>query len=298
MDQDGNAINGGYKITATDAYTLDADDEKTPILAENGGGAKLTIPKKGTTVTVAYSGGADGKLNGKTVTYTAKNDGDSFYLGCYTVTYNVDGTVTWTADDLAWDGHDFVTKMTPAEGYEAKGEKLAVVDQTSQDLGNYQMENGIKENDPDSSKTDTWGVFNSVKKLADGVTPKITIRQQYLHNNNVDRNGYSTVTVRDVRANIIIKTTGDAVQSARPNIYVVGVGKRAGQPDEQLWAYTTQRTTDDQNLKKDVEGWPWANWKAVSAKTAQGTQAKYEDKNNPIVNWTTQQIKDSSTGGR
>ena len=297
MDTDGNAITGGYKITATGAYTLDADDEKTPILAENGGGAKLTIPKAGTTVTVAYSGGADGKLDGKTVTYTAKNDGDSFYLGCYTVTYNVDGTVTWTADDLAWDGHDFVTKMTPAEGYEAKGEKLAVVDQTSHDLGNYQMENGTKENDPDPGKTDTWGVFNSVKKLADGVTPKITIRQQYLHNNNVDRNGYSTVTVRDVRANIIIKTTGDAVQSARPNIYVVGVGKRAGYEDEQLWAYTTQRTTDDQNLTKDVEGWPWANWKAVSAKTAQGTQAKYEDKDNPIVNWTTQQIKDSSTAG-
>lgn len=297
MDDAGTQITGGYKITASGAYTLDADDEKTPILAENGGGAKLTIPKAGTTVTVAYSGGADGKLDGKTVTYTAKNDGDSFYLGCYTVTYNVDGTVTWTADDLAWDGHDFVTKMTPAEGYEAKGEKLAVVDQTSHDLGNYQMENGTKENDPDPGKTDTWGVFNSVKKLADGVTPKITIRQQYLHNNNVDRNGYSTVTVRDVRANIIIKTTGDAVQSARPNIYVVGVGKRAGYEDEQLWAYTTQRTTDDQNLTKDVEGWPWANWKAVSAKTAQGTQAKYEDKDNPIVNWTTQQIKDSSTAG-
>lgn len=297
MDQDGTAITGGYKITATGAYTLDADDEKTPILAENGGGAKLTIPKAGTTVTVAYSGGADGKLDGKTVTYTAKNDGDSFYLGCYTVTYNVEGNVTWTADDLAWDGHDFVTKMTPAEGYEAKGEKLAVVDQTSHDLGNYQMENGTKENDPDTGKTDTWGVFNSVKKLADGVTPKITIRQQYLHNNNVDRNGYSTVMVRDVRANIIIKTTGDAVQSARPNIYVVGVGKRAGYEDEQLWAYTTQRTTDDQNLTKDVEGWPWANWKAVSAKTAQGTQAKYEDKDSPIVNWTTQQIKDSSTAG-
>ena len=297
MDDTGSTITGGYKITATGPYTLDADDEKTPILAENGGGAKLTIPKAGTAVTVAYSGGADGKLNGKTVTYTAKNDGDSFYLGCYTVTYNVDGTVTWTADDLAWDGHDFVTKMTPAEGYEAKGEKLAVVDQTSHDLGNYQMENGTKENDPDTGKTDTWGVFNSVKKLADGVTPKITIRQQYLHNNNVDRNGYSTVTVRDVRANIIIKTTGDAVQSARPNIYVVGVGKRAGYEDEQLWAYTTQRTTDDQNLTKDVEGWPWANWKAVSAKTAQGTQAKYEDKVSPIVNWTTQQIKDSSTAG-
>lgn len=297
MDDAGTQITGGYKITATGAYTLDADDEKTPILAENGGGAKLTIPKAGTAVTVAYSGGADGKLNGKTVTYTAKNDGDSFYLGCYTVTYNVEGNVTWTADDLAWDGHNFVTKMTPAEGYEAKGEKLAVVDQTSHDLGNYQMENGTKENDPDTGKTDTWGVFNSVKKLADGVTPKITIRQQYLHNNNVDRNGYSTVTVRDVRANIIIKTTGDAVQSARPNIYVVGVGKRAGYEDEQLWAYTTQRTTDDQNLTKDVEGWPWANWKAVSAKTAQGTQAKYEDKDNPIVNWTTQQIKDSSTAG-
>lgn len=297
MDDAGTQITGGYKITATGAYTLDADDEKTPILPENGGGAKLTILKAGTAVTVAYSGGADGKLNGKTVTYTAKNNGDSFYLGCYTVTYTTEGNVTWTADDLAWDGHDFVTKMTPAEGYEAKGEKLAVVDQTSPDLGIYQMENGTKENDPDTGKTDTWGVFNSVKKLADGVTPKITIRQQYLHNNNVDRNGYSTVTVRDVRANIIIKTTGDAVQAARPNIYVVGVGKRAGYEDEQLWAYTTQRTTDDQNLTKDVEGWPWANWKAVSAKTAQGTQAKYEDKVNPIVNWTTQQIKDSSTAG-
>lgn len=188
MDATGDAITGGYKITATGAYTLDADDEKTPILAENGGGAKLTIPNAGTTVTVAYSGGADGKLNGKTITYTAKNDGDSFYLGCYTVTYNLEGNVTWTADDLAWDGHDFVTKMTPAEGYEAKGEKLAVVDQTSHDLGNYQMENGTKENDPDASKTDTWGVFNSVKKLADGVTPKITIRQQYLHNNSEGAN--------------------------------------------------------------------------------------------------------------
>lgn len=291
MDQDGTTITGGYKITATGAYTLDADDATSPIPAKNGGGAKLTIPKAGTTVTVAYSGGADGKLDGKTVTYTAKKDGESFYLGCYTVSYEVEGNVTWTENDLAWDGHDFVATMNPANGYVAKGEKLAVVDR--ENAKNYDMENGGTEEEAKPS-TVTWGIFNSKTKLDDGATPKITIRQQYLHDNGVDQNGYATVTVRDVRADITIRTTGDAVQSARPNIYVVGVGEKDGKT-EQLWAYTTQRTTDDQITTKDVEGWPWAKWKVVSAKTAKGTQASYEG--NLITTWTNQTIKNSTTAG-
>ena len=288
MDQDGTAITGGYKITASGAYTLDADDDTTKIKTGNGGGASITIPKVGTSVTVAYTGGTDGKLNGKTITYTATKDNEKFYLGCYTVSYEVEGNVTWTETDLAWDGHDFVTKMNPASGYDAHGEKLAVVDIAN--AKTYDMENGVTE----GTGAETWGVFNSKTKLKDGATPKITVKQQYLHENNVDRNGYATVTVRNVREDITIRTTGNAVESSRPNIYVVGVGVKDGQRT-QLWAYTTQRTTDDQVTTKDVEGWPWAKWKVISAKTAKGTQAAYEG--NQITTWTEQTIKNSTTAG-
>lgn len=288
MDADGYAITGGYKITATGAYTLDADDDTTKIKTGNGGGASITIPTTGTSVTVAYTGGTDGKLNGKTITYTATENNEKFYLGCYTVSYEVEGNVTWAEDDLAWDGHDFATKMTPATGFDAHGEKLAVVDIANSKT--YDMENGGTE----GAGAETWGVFNSVTKLKDGATPKITVKQQYLHENNVDRNGYATVTVRNVREDITIRTTGNAVESSRPNIYVVGVGVKDG-TQTQLWAYTTQRTTDDQVTTKDVEGWPWAKWKVVSAKTAKGTQAAYEG--NQITTWTNQTIKNSTTAG-
>lgn len=288
MVTDGDAITGGYKITATGAYTLDADDDTTKIKTGNGGGASITIPKAGTSVTVTYTGGTDGKLNGKTITYTATEDDEKFYLGCYTVSYEVEGNVTWTETDLAWDGHDFVTKMNPASGYDAHGEKLAVVDIAN--AKTYDMENGVTE----GTGVETWGVFNSKTKLKNGATPKITVKQQYLHENNVDRNGYATVTVRNVREDITIRTTGNAVESSRPNIYVVGVGVKDGQRT-QLWAYTTQRTTDDQITTKDVEGWPWAKWKVVSAKTAKGTQAAYEG--NQITTWTNETIKNSTTAG-
>ena len=288
MDDTGSTITGGYKITATGAYTLDADDDTTKIKTGNGGGASITIPTAGTSVTVAYTGGADGKLNGKTITYTATENNEKFYLGCYTVSYEVEGNVTWTETDLAWDGHDFEAKMTPATGFDAHGEKLAVVDIANSKT--YDMENGGTE----GTGTETWGVFNSKTKLKDGATPKITVKQQYLHENNVDRNGYATVTVRNVREDITIRTTGNAVESSRPNIYVVGVGVKDG-TQTQLWAYTTQRTTDDQVTTKDVEGWPWAKWKVVSAKTAKGTQAAYEG--NQITTWTNQAIKNSTTAG-
>lgn len=288
MDTDGNAITGGYKITSATPYQLDADDDTTKIKAGNGGGASITIPTAGTSVTVAYTGGTDGKLNGKTITYTATEDNEKFYLGCYTVSYEVEGNVTWTETDLAWDGHDFETKMTPATGFDAHGEKLAVVDIANSKT--YDMENGGTE----GTGTETWGVFNSKTKLKDGATPKITVKQQYLHENNVDRNGYATVTVRNVREDITIRTTGNAVESSRPNIYVVGVGVKDG-TQTQLWAYTTQRTTDDQVTTKDVEGWPWAKWKVVSAKTAKGTQAAYEG--NQITTWTNETIKNSTTAG-
>ena len=290
LNTDGTAIEGGYKITAPNAYTLDADDEKSPILEQNGGGASVTLANVGDSVTVTYTGGENGKLNGKTVTYTATEANEKFYLGCYTVNYQTDASVTWTADDLAWDGHDFNAKMTPATGFEGHGEKLVVVNQDSPTHDNYEMEPGATE----GSGNETWGLFQSKATVKDG-QPKITVKQQYLHTNGVDHNGYATLTVRNVRADIIIRTVGDVIEAARPDIYVVGVGVKDGQKT-QLWAYTTQRTTDDRVTTKDVEGWPWAKWKVVGAKTAMGNQTTYKA---GIADdqWTDQTIKDSTTAG-
>ena len=71
MDQDGTAITGGYKITSATAYTLDADDATSPIPAVQGGGASITLPNKGDTVTVVY-----GAPINKTVTYSAPDAND------------------------------------------------------------------------------------------------------------------------------------------------------------------------------------------------------------------------------
>ena len=104
MDQDGTAITGGYTITASGAYTLDADDATSPIPAAQGGGASITLPNKGDTVTVEY-----GAPINKSVTYTAQEAKDKIYLGYYRVDKNVGSNVTWTDADYAWHGHTFTT---------------------------------------------------------------------------------------------------------------------------------------------------------------------------------------------
>lgn len=266
MDQDGTAITGGYKITATGAYTLDADDETTPILTENGGGASITIPNGGESVTVEYD-------DGQKVTYTAKTANEKVYLGWYQVFKRTPASATWTDSDKAWYGHSFTTTLRANSGFEANGEKLTVADTIQ--VGGYTMvKRGDAVVDPDNA-TISWTTYESTEQDGYG-NPKVVIKQQHLHTGNVDRNGIATVRVNDVHADITIGASDDVVNAASPTIYVVGVGVKDG-VQTQLWEYVTTRNTKDGNLNKPVNGWPWEKWIVTKAASATGTQLDYEN---------------------
>ena len=268
MNTTGDAITGGYKITSSTAYTLDADDEKTPILPENGGGASITIPNKDESVTVDYGGG-------KTVTYTAKKNNEKVYLGWYQVNKNTPSNVTWNDADKAWYGQTYTTTLTPNAGYEVNGENLTVADTDNITLNGYEL---TKQGDPVEDPNDdtiTWTTYASAEKDRDG-KPKVTVKQQHLHSGGADRNGIAIVTVNDVRADITIGAANGTVNAKAPTIYVVGIGQRTGYPDVQLWEYTTVRNTKDGVLAKPVNGWPWEKWIVTSAASGDGTESDYK----------------------
>lgn len=262
MNTTGDAITGGYKITSSTAYTLDADDEKTPILPENGGGASITIPNKGESVTVDYG-------NGKSVTYTAKENNEKVYLGWYQVKKQTPANMTWTDADKAWHGHTFTTTLEPNVGYEINGENLTIADTDNAMTGGYTLKkHGDTAADPNDN-TISWTTYST----DDG---KVTVKQQHLHSGGSDRNGIAILTVKDVHADISIGAGNNTVNAKAPTIYVVGIGKRTGHADVQLWEYTTVRNTKDGILDKPVSGWPWEKWKVSSAASGNGTESDYK----------------------
>ena len=262
MNDTGTQINGGYKITATDAYTLDADDPTSPILPQNGGKASIVIPNKGENVTVDYG-------NGKTVTYTAKTANDKIYLGWYQVTKQTPANMTWMDADKAWHGHTFTTTLEPNAGYEINGENLTIADTDNAMTGGYTLKKqGDATTDPKDS-TISWTTYST----DDG---KVTVKQQHLHSGGSDRNGIAILTVQDVHADITIGAGNNTVNAKAPTIYVVGIGKRTGQADVQLWEYTTVRNTKDGIMDKPVSGWPWEKWKVSSAASGNGTESDYK----------------------
>ena len=102
------------------------------------------------------------------------------------------------------------------------------------------------------------------------------MKQQHLHSGGSDRNGIAILTVKDVHADISIGAGNNTVNAKAPTIYVVGIGKRTGHADVQLWEYTTVRNTKDGILDKPVSGWPWEKWKVSSAASGNGTESDYK----------------------
>ena len=272
MDQDGTAITGGYKITSSGAYTLDADDATSPIPAMQGGGASITLPNKDDTVTVEY-----GAPINKTVTYTAKEANDKIYLGYYRVDKSVGSNVTWTDDDYAWHGQTFTTTAAGNAGWELNGEQLTVADKEGKVVGNYVLTKTGTETDGGNS----WTVYTSKETGRDG-TPKVTVKQQHL-GGDADRNGEIKVIVSDVRGDVTIAAAGDVVSASAAFVYVVGVGRKNG-AETQLWEYTTVRNSKDGLTQKPINGWPWEKWKAVEAGSALGGQTDYQNKTDKFNN--------------
>ena len=272
MDDAGTQITGGYKITATGAYTLDADDATSPIPAVQGGGASITLPNKNDTVTVEY-----GAPINKTVTYTAQEANEKIYLGYYRVDKNVGSNVTWTDADYAWHGQTFTTTAAGNAGWELNGEQLTVADKEGKVVGNYVLTKTGTENDGGNS----WTVYTSKEKGRDG-TPKVTVKQQHL-GGDADRNGEIKVIVSDVRGDVTIAAAGDVVSASAAFVYVVGVGRKNG-AETQLWEYTTVRNSKDGLTQKPINGWPWEKWKAVEAGSALGGQTDYQNKTDKFTN--------------
>ena len=272
MDQDGTAITGGYKITASGPYTLDADDATSPIPAVQGGGASITLPNKDDTVTVEY-----GAPINKSVTYTAQEANDKIYLGYYRVDKNVGSNVTWTDADYAWHGKTFTTTAVGNAGWELNGEQLTVADKEGKVVGNYVLTKTGTETDGGNS----WTVYTSKETGRDG-TPKVTVKQQHL-GGDADRNGEIKVIVSDVRGDVTIAAAGDVVSASAAFVYVVGVGRKNG-AETQLWEYTTVRNSKDGLTQKPINGWPWEKWKAVEAGSALGGQTDYQNKTDKFNN--------------
>lgn len=262
MDETGTQITGGHKITSATPYQLIANDPTSPIRAENGGKASIVIPNVGESVTVDYG-------NGKTVTYTAKTANDKIYLGWYQVKKQTPANMTWTDADKAWHGHTFTTTLEPNVGYEINGENLTIADTDNAMTGGYTLKKlGDAAADPNDN-TISWTTYST----DDG---KVTVKQQHLHSGGSDRNGIAILTVQDVHADISIGAGNNTVNAKAPTIYVVGIGKRTGHADVQLWEYTTIRNTKDGILDKPVSGWPWEKWKVSSAASGNGTESDYK----------------------
>lgn len=253
MDQDGTAITGGYKITSNTAYTLDADDEKTPILPENGGGASITIPNKGESVTVDYG-------NGKSVTYTAKENNEKVYLGWYRVIYAQDSTANYTPATPPTYASNFEQLFTPSTGYEMNGGSFRVA------LWNEGRKDWDEINIV-ASDADSVAGEKTVWKSDDG---KVLVEQTY---NKTGLSSGVTVKVNDVKQDIKIYTTDKAMVETNPNITLRGVGTdKTGQQTE-LYSLPTTMSYKDGLTTKPIESIPWEKYKLVGVKVGLSNDA-------------------------
>lgn len=248
MDDAGTQFTGGYQIKSADNYTLTVEDATSPISAENGGTASVKASKAGQVFTVVEPGG-------ETVTYTAKEKDEVIYLGRYRVIYAQDSTAQYTASPLPTYASDFSQLFTPMTGFEMKGGsfRVALWDETAKDW---------KEINIEASDADSIAGEKTVWKSADG---KVSVEQSY------SKTGLSTgvtVTVNDVKQDIKIYTTDNAMVETNPNITLRGVGTdKNGIPlTDPLYELPTTMSYKDGVTTKPIESIPWEKYKLVGVK--------------------------------
>lgn len=248
MDDAGTQITGGYQIKSADDYTLTVEDSTSPISAENGGTASVKASKVGQVFTVVEPGG-------ETVTYTAKEKDEVIYLGRYRVIYAQDSTAQYTPSPKPTYASTFSQLFTPMTGYEMKGGsfRVALWDETAKDW---------KEINIEASDADSIAGKKTVWKSADG---KVSVEQSY------STTGLSTgvtVTVNDVKQDIKIYTTDNAMVETNPNITLRGVGTdKTGQKlTDPLYELPTTMSYKDGVTIKPIESIPWEKYKLTGVK--------------------------------
>lgn len=256
MDTDGNAITGGYKITSATKYQLIADDATSPILSQNGGKASIVIPNVGESVTVDYG-------NGKTITYTAKEQNEKVYLGWYRVIYAQDSTANYTPATPPTYASNFEQLFTPSTGYEMNGGSFRVA------LWNE----GRKD----------WDEINIVASDADSVAGEKTVWKsddgKVLVEQTYNKTGLSTgvtVKVNDVKQDIKIYTTDKAMVETNPNITLRGVGTDKTGQQTDLYSLPTTMSYKDGLTTKPIESIPWEKYKLVGVKVGLSNDALVE----------------------
>lgn len=260
MDEAGTQFSGGYQIKSADDYTLTVEDATSPISAENGGKASVKASKAGQVFTVVEPGG-------ETVTYTAKEKDEVIYLGRYRVIYAQDSTAQYTASPLPTYASDFSQLFTPMTGFEMKGGsfRVALWDETAKDW---------KEINIELSDADSVAGEKTVWKSADN---KVSVEQTY------SKTGLSTgvtVKVYDVKQDIKIYTTDNAMVETNPNITLRGVGTdKHGTPlTDPLYELPTTMSYKDGVTTKPIESIPWEKYKLVGVKVGltDGTLVKQD----------------------
>ena len=262
MDQDGTAITGGYKITSGTAYTLDADDATSPILTANGGGASITIPNAGESVTVDYG-------NGTKITYTATKANDKFYLGHYVVTYEVNTNAIQQNQNSPYHGETFTQVFEANAGYELEGGCFSVYRKT-RDGGEVKI-NLIK--DDALSAPGQYTVYSGEDTSGNdtvGSLGKVTVKQIHLAGDaNVtggNRNGNVEVKIENVRSDIVIKTEGEAVKTLSPIVTIKGTGTDKAGAAVQHYNYAANMTYKDGLTTRQVKALPIEKYRLVGVK--------------------------------
>ena len=262
MDQDGTTITDGYKITSATKYQLIADDETSPILAQNGGKASIVIPNAGESVTVDYG-------NGTKIAYTATKANDKFYLGHYVVTYEVNTNAIQQNQNSPYHGEPFTQVFEANAGYELEGGCFSVYRKT-RDGGEVKI-NLIK--DDALSAPGQYTVYSGEDTSGNdtvGSLGKVTVKQIHLAGDaNVtggNRNGNVEVKIENVRSDIVIKTEGEAVKTLSPIVTIKGIGTDKAGATVQHYNYAANMTYKDGLTTRQVKALPIEKYRLVGVK--------------------------------